>query len=162
MGHDPLLKNLVFAGVLSAHKIIASSPEMDLPTVSALRVGWMERSGKSVTRGYPASGWLRPSPREGHHYKPPTFFGAASCGGNPQAKLGSDPDPRVYRNDYFCLLVYLAWNSLHLSLKSSASAFQVLGITGRSHRVSQRFIFSSLISCGTLKSSDTRGCFLIL
>lgn len=55
------------AGVLSAHKIIASSPEMDLPTVSALRVGEMEGSGgqevedqggkKSHLR-CPETGWL--------------------------------------------------------------------------------------------------------
>lgn len=48
----------------------------------------MERSGESV--------WLAQTfPEEGHHYKPSTFFGAALCSGNPQAKLGSDPDPRV-------------------------------------------------------------------
>ena len=35
----PSRKALSSVGILSAHKIIASSPEMDLPTVSALRVG---------------------------------------------------------------------------------------------------------------------------
>uniref|UniRef100_A0A2K5Q0G8 Pyrroline-5-carboxylate reductase catalytic N-terminal domain-containing protein n=1 Tax=Cebus imitator TaxID=2715852 RepID=A0A2K5Q0G8_CEBIM len=32
-----LARGFTAAGILSAHKIIASSPEMDLPTVSALR-----------------------------------------------------------------------------------------------------------------------------
>ncbi|XP_055465489.1 pyrroline-5-carboxylate reductase 2 [Psammomys obesus] len=40
-----LARGFTAAGVLSAHKIIASSPEMDLPTVSALR-----RMGVNLTR----------------------------------------------------------------------------------------------------------------
>lgn len=38
--HDISLKEeLYLPGVLAAHRIIASSPDMDLDTVSALRVG---------------------------------------------------------------------------------------------------------------------------
>lgn len=83
------------AGVLSAHKIIASSPEMDLPTVSALRVGGMEGSeqevedlGKKQNKTSPEmpGDWLTLTlPRGGHLYKPCTFSEAALCGGSPQA-----------------------------------------------------------------------------
>jgi hypothetical protein len=41
----PKFKACLPAGILSAHKIIASSPEMDLPTVSALRVGGLRVGG---------------------------------------------------------------------------------------------------------------------